>query len=717
MRRFHAIAALAVALLLLVVASTGALLSLQPALNRVADPALTPGVSVAQLADAVAARHVRVDAIRIGRDGAATASFNDGAGRETELIDPRSGEGLGAYTASPFFRFVTDLHRSFLLGDGGRVAVALTALGLLALSLTGFALLARSLGGVRKMFRPIRGDRTRRLHGEIGRLALAGFLVSSLTGVVLAAMTFDLVPSSNREAPDVSASGGPAAPIRTLSGLTAVDVADLKLLKFPGASGVFLMRSDAGEATVDPATGAVLSFVVTAPEVRMEQWALALHGAHGLWAFALLLGVCSAGAPVLGATGLLLWRRRRAHGATMPENAAAEIADTIIFVGSENNSTWGFAKSLSRALAAKNFGVHVAAMNEVGPRHLRAKRWLILTSTYGDGAAPTSAKKFLERLAGLDARIPVAVLGFGDRNFPQFCGYAQRVAEAFSSRVWPLLLPMKRIDRRSPQEFAQWARGLGDALGCALVVEHIAERPETQDLELIGREIYGEAVGAPVAILRFAAPILPEFAAGDLLAVQPPGSDMPRFYSLASSTRDGMAEICVRLQAGGLCSTFLHGLTPGERIAAFVRHNPSFRPANGFGPLILIGAGAGIAPLAGFVRANHAGRPVHLYWGGRSPASDFLYEHELAQSLADRRLTTLRTAFSRHDGAPAYVQDRVAADAHSLRALIAEEAQILVCGGRDMAHAVRETLDRIVRPLGLDLATLRTHGRYLEDVF
>ncbi|MCW2285993.1 sulfite reductase (NADPH) flavoprotein alpha-component [Rhodoblastus acidophilus] len=717
MRRLHAVAAAAVALLLIVVASTGALLSLQPALNRVAYPAVTPGVSVAQLADAVAARHVRVDAIRIGRDGAATATFNDGAGRETEVIDPRSGAGLGAYTPSAFFRFVADLHRSLLMGEGGRVAVALTALGLLALCLSGFALLARSLGGAAKMFRPIRGDRTRRLHGEIGRFALTGLLVSSLTGALLAAITFDLIPSSDRAAPDVSASGGKPAPIRALSGLAAVDVVDLKALKFAGASGVFQMRSDAGEATVDAANGAVLSFVETAPEGRMEQWALALHGAHGLWAFALMLGLCSAGAPVLGATGFLLWRRRRGHGVGVQENAPAEDADTIVFVGSENNATWGFARALARALAGENFRVHVAAMNEVGPCHVRAKRWLVLTSTYGDGAAPASAQKFLERLARLEGRIPVAVLGFGDRNFPQFCGYAQRVAEMFDERGWASLLPMKRIDRRSPQEFAQWARGLGDALGCALVVEHIAERPGTQELELIGRDLYGEAVGAPVAILRFAAPDLPDFEAGDLLAVQPPDGDMPRFYSLASSTRDGMAEICVRLQHGGLCSTFLHGLAPGDRIAAFVRHNPAFRPAQGVAPLILIGAGAGIAPLAGFVRANRDGRPVHLYWGGRSPASDFLYEHELAQSLAERRLTCFRPAFSRCEGAPAYVQDRVAADAHSLRALIAEEAQILVCGGRDMAQAVRETLDRIVRPLGLDLATLRSHGRYLEDVF
>ena len=261
---------------------------------------------------------------------------------------------------------------------------------------------------------------------------------------------------------------------------------------------------------------------------------------------------------------------------------------------------------------------------------------------------------------------------------------------------------------------------------CDLELRHVAERPKTTSLALVGRETYGEAVGAPVAILRFGAPAdarrgrrsrLPRFEAGDLLGVLPPGDDLPRFYSLASSTRDGVLEICVRLRPGGLCSTFLHGLRIGDRIEAFVRENPSFRPARGRAPLILIGAGAGIAPLAGFVRANDAGRPVHLYWGGRSPSSDFLYEHELAEQLAKRRLTTLSTAFSRCPSDAAYVQDRVAADAPRLRGLIRQEAQILVCGGRDMARAVADTLEKVVRPLGLDLATLRSNGRYLEDVY
>ena len=177
-----------------------------------------------------------------------------------------------------------------------------------------------------------------------------------------------------------------------------------------------------------------------------------------------------------------------------------------------------------------------------------------------------------------------------------------------------------------------------------------------------------------------------------------------------------MLEICVRKHPGGLCSSFLHELEPGDTIAAFVRKNPAFRPLRGTAPLILIGAGTGIGPLAGFIRHNIGRRRVHLYWGGRDPASDFLYQNEMTAYLADRRLTHLKAVFSRVAGG-SYVQDRIASDANELRELIQRGAQVLVCGGRDMAAGVARSLEAIIQPAGLELQTLKANGRYLEDVY
>jgi sulfite reductase (NADPH) flavoprotein alpha-component len=245
----------------------------------------------------------------------------------------------------------------------------------------------------------------------------------------------------------------------------------------------------------------------------------------------------------------------------------------------------------------------------------------------------------------------------------------------------------------------------------------------------VAREDYGHAVDAPIAVLRFApadpaaalhgrlfGSRLPRFEAGDLVGVLPPGSDVARFYSLASSTRDGVLEICVRRHPGGLCSGFLTDLAVGGEIDAFVRANPGFRPAPGAAPVILVGAGTGIGPLAGFIRQNDGRRPMHLWFGARNPASDFLYANDLERWLSERRLAGLRTAFSRVADR-AHVQDRLAADAETVRALVSRGAQVMVCGGRDMAAGVAAAFGQALQPLGLTVEALKREGRYVEDVY
>jgi sulfite reductase (NADPH) flavoprotein alpha-component len=323
--------------------------------------------------------------------------------------------------------------------------------------------------------------------------------------------------------------------------------------------------------------------------------------------------------------------------------------------------------------------------------------------------------------------LPLAVLGFGDRSFPAFCGFAIEIARIAEDKGWAAFSPFDTVDRQSPQDFARWGRRLAETLGLDFELNHQPTAPKTWRLPLISRRDYGASVQATTAILRFSLPKIslwqrlmgkgfPRFEAGDLIGIVPQGSDLPRFYSLASGTKDGFLEICVRKQAGGLCSSQLTALEPGETIAAFVRPNPTFRPARGRKPVILIGAGAGIGPLAGFARGNRTCRPMHLYFGTRHPASDALYAEELSNWNKDGRLTSVSTAFSR-TASPAYVQDILCRDAERIGKLIAAGGQVLICGSRDMAAAVAAVLADILAPQGFNLALLKANGRYAEDVY
>jgi sulfite reductase (NADPH) flavoprotein alpha-component len=63
------------------------------------------------------------------------------------------------------------------------------------------------------------------------------------------------------------------------------------------------------------------------------------------------------------------------------------------------------------------------------------------------------------------------------------------------------------------------------------------------------------------------------------------------------------------------------------------------------------------------------------------------------------------------------VQDKITVDSLELRGLIDKGAQVLVCGGRDMASSVMVALDEVIAPLGMDVLTLKAQGRYREDVY
>ncbi len=455
-----------------------------------------------------------------------------------------------------------------------------------------------------------------------------------------------------------------------------------------------------------------------------------LHTGQGAAALGLLLGIMALGVPVMGATGIMLWSRGRCGRPSIRSNQPASRAETILLVGSEGGSTWGFAATLHQALTDAGQSVHAAPMSVFDPgRYARAQRIIILAATYGDGDAPASAKGFLDRLAKLDPvpDIALAVLGFGDRSFPAFCAHARRVAETAQARGWTLLLPFETVDRQSPQEFARWGRALGDSLGIELELMHQPVQPATEALTLISRRDYGAEVQAPTAILRFALPRaslwqrlagrgFARFRAGDLLGILPEGSPVARFYSLASARRDGFVEIVVRKHPGGLCSGQLMALEVGQTVRAFLRRNPGFRPGRSSVPLILIGAGTGVGPLAGVIRANERRRPIHLFFGMRHPDSDFLYGDQMDAWRAEGRLARLITAVSR-GARPHYVQDALRAEASEVSRLILKGARVMVCGGREMAAGVADALADILAPVGLTPAALKAEGRYVEDVY
>ncbi len=193
----------------------------------------------------------------------------------------------------------------------------------------------------------------------------------------------------------------------------------------------------------------------------------------------------------------------------------------------------------------------------------------------------------------------------------------------------------------------------------------------------------------------------------------------PRYYSISSSPlvssdtcsiTAGVLRGPARSGTGtyaGVCSTHLAQIPVHGAVFVFVR-SPSipFRPPeNPHVPMIMVGAGTGLAPFRGFLQERAAvraqGVPVTrslLFFGCRDADVDLLYADELA-AFETQGVVRMESCLSAAPGGRRrYVQDGMLDCADEVWDLLQHDAVVLVCGNAaTIAPGVRSSLTRIFR--------------------
>lgn len=215
----------------------------------------------------------------------------------------------------------------------------------------------------------------------------------------------------------------------------------------------------------------------------------------------------------------------------------------------------------------------------------------------------------------------------------------------------------------------------------------------------------------------------------------------PRLYSLASSLNFVPEETHLTIGAvryetqgrkrTGAASTFIaDNLTIGQSLQVFVEKNEYFRlPQDTSTPIIMVGAGTGIAPFRAFVQereAQGAEGKSWLFFGNPHFTTDFLYQTEWQQALKKGNLTKLDVAFSRDQAEKVYCQHKLLQNSRELYDWLENGAQFYVCGDKNrLAPDVESALiQAVAKEANFSeeraveyVKNLKKQRRYLEDVY
>jgi len=243
----------------------------------------------------------------------------------------------------------------------------------------------------------------------------------------------------------------------------------------------------------------------------------------------------------------------------------------------------------------------------------------------------------------------------------------------------------------------------------------------------------------------------------DLPSVNPPSGKIleimprlqPRYYSISSASLTSprcvhVTAVVVEEECGdgrkfkGVCTWYLKHLVQGSTVRGFLRRTSFKLPQDPKTPVIMVGAGTGLAPLRGMChhieerKKSLSEGQTHgthvLIFGCRRRDHDFLYGEEISKWAKNGTLAKVHLAFSRDPdnmGSKVYVQNKVDDNAMHILSLLDNGGCFYVCGStlmaRDVKKALMQALVFMRRMTGgkaeAYLEKLAKEGRYLQDVW
>lgn len=611
------------------------------------------------------------------------------------IVDLSTGEVLQEVPQqSPFYEFVTSLHRSLFLKTTGRWLVGINALCLFFMAISGLMLVARRQTSWQKIFRKvIRLDFASYSHTVLGRWMLLPLTVVSLSAVVLFLIRFDYLPTQENILEErVPTSKVEAIDVASIPDFKETTLAQLNSLEFPFSEfedDYFILKSTGQEKHIQQYTGQVMQSRDLGYQAVLQEFSFFLHTGKGGVVWSIILGLSGFGILYFMWSGYKIAAHR--FKKKTKNTMTAENAEIIVLYGSETGNTEHFAQLFFTQLLAQNYPAYLTDLNNFQD-FPQAKKLVIFTATYGDGEAPFNAADFFEKFESYKTskEIEFSVVGFGSTMYPDFCKFAvdveQRLLqkENFTQKLITYL-----IDDQSVRKFRAWWVQWSKVNQMHLPVPEkiLKDRPSLHEFEMITKNTVEDGFSTTFTVELSPVDKDLKFVSGDLLAVFPPEEPVERFYSIGKLS-NGNILLAVKLHHQGLCSNFINGFREGERIEAYIKINRAFHLKPTDKQVTFIANGTGIAPFLGMI-AEKIPAQKQVILGMRNQKSLTLYENY----LKDLNWKDVKVIYSREQQEISYIQDWVRGREKEFFDRLQSGGAVMICGSYHMQKDVFEILD------------------------
>ena len=458
-RNTHFLLAISISLFLIIASISGVILGIEALIDQTKPQAIysLESQSLKKTMEALEDRFEDVYEIVVTEKKFVIVQGITSNGFETFYVDPKTGVKIKNVSPSnPFFNQVRSLHRSLFLKNTGRILVGIVAFLLVLLSITGVILLVKRLGGVMHFFLPLKeNNKYRKFHITLGKWFFIPLVIIGISGAYLVIERFD---AFSKKAPNIKKyeTGEKKLNLNTLY------LSDIKRVSYPFSNlknDIYTIELKDRKVSIRQGDFSLVDDEIFHVHQILKNWSYYIHTGESNVFIAFILTLSSLALIFFVISGLKISSKTSWNLLTPNSNNNKE-AHIIILYGSETGNSFEFAKKLTKALRREKHSVGLTTLNNycVFPK---AKKLLVLTSTYGDGEAPFNANDFERLFADLVQPYPIdySILGFGSKSYPKYCQFAITLETLFKKNLnFNELTPLFKINNQSETDYLIWEK-------------------------------------------------------------------------------------------------------------------------------------------------------------------------------------------------------------------------------------------------------------------